>query len=121
MKEIGEGTETSVKAITAANLTQIVLKDSYWRDAPWRFISIDIESLDEEFLNDLDIGALAPDLIAVEHFIPKNVSDWSKLTYIANSCDLVNNLKSQGFSLQSICGPTLIFVRTASNLLHKSK
>jgi len=90
------------------------LSDRAWVDAPWRFISIDIEGLDHEFLSDLDLVELAPDVVAVERFLPRGVSDCEKDTFLANSCELVSGMRRRNFSLQSICGPTLIFVRIES-------
>lgn len=103
-----------VEAVTASAIKTKVLSDPAWMHAPWRFISIDIEGLDHQFLSDLDLVELAPDVVAVEHFLPEGVSDWEKDTFFANSCLLVSDMRRRKFSLQSICGPTLIFVRIDS-------
>ena len=103
-----------VVAIPASVLKIKVLSDPAWKAAPWRFISIDIEGLDHEFLCDLDLVELAPDVVAVERFLPEGISDWEKDIFLANSCELVSNMRRRNFSLQSVCGPTLIFVRIES-------
>lgn len=108
------GRQIKARAITAELLSQIVLEDSYWFNASWRFINIDIEGLDDRFLKDLKLEVLVPDVVAVEKFIPDFISDWDKITYLANDCDLVKSMTERGYSLQSVCGPTLIFVRVAS-------
>jgi hypothetical protein len=107
------GGNVSVSTLRPSVLGKMILSEPYWENAPWRFISIDIEGLDEEVLLEFDLYKLAPDIIAIEHFLPKEVSDWSKISYLS-SCRLVNEMKDRGFSLQSISGPTLIFLRTSS-------
>lgn len=102
-----------VKTTTANQICDILHKDNNWINAPWKFISIDIEGMDEVFINDLDLIKLAPDIIAIEYFIPKNISFTDKISYILK-CDLILNLKEKGFVLQSVCGPTLILVRIKS-------
>lgn len=109
-----------VKTISAKALGELIDKDKSWFEAPWRFISIDIEGLDEDFISDLDLIKLAPDIIAVEHFPPKHISAWEKIPYLANSCELNKKLEGRGFILQSVCGPTLIFVRAASQTAARS-
>lgn len=100
----------NVPALRPSVLEKFILSERFWVDAPWRFISIDIEGVDDEVLLSFDLDKLAPDVIAVEHFLPKEVSDWNKIEYLS-SCRLVRKMKDKGFSLQSICGPTLIFLR----------
>lgn len=108
------GKWVQVKTLTANALSALILNNCSWHKAPWRFLTIDIEGLDEQFISDLDLIDLAPDVIAVEHFPPSDVSDWNKIEYLVNSCEINKKLRDQGFILQSICGPTLIFVRASS-------
>lgn len=102
-----------VKASTANQICDILIQDKNWTQANWKFISIDIEGMDEIFLKDLDLIKLSPDVIAVEFFIPKKISIVNKVDFIIN-CDLVKDLKEKGYILQSIAGPTLIFIRLKS-------
>ena len=69
--------------------------------------------MDESFIKDLDLIKLSPDVIAIEYFLPKKISFIEKINYIS-SCDLIKDLREKGFTLQSICGPTLILVSIKS-------
>ena len=100
--------------MTAHELSEVIAADDSWAKAPWKFVSIDIEGIDTEFVNDFDLERIKPDVIAIESFLPENVPDWDKISYLANSCDLVRNLGNRGYNLQSVCGPTLILVRIES-------
>ena len=104
----------TVTVMTARELSEVIAADVSWVKAPWKFFSIDIEGIDTEFVNDLDLEKIKPDVIAIESFLPENVSDWDKMSYLANSCSLVRNLRNRGYNLQSVCGPTLILVRIES-------
>jgi len=104
---------TKIKATKANEICNIITNDSRWSIAPWKFITIDIEGMDEFFIKDLDLKKLAPDVLAIEYFIPKQISYLDKIKYLSN-CDLILNLKTKGYALQSICGPTLILVRVQS-------
>lgn len=103
-----------VTVITASKLSEIITANVWWANAPWKFISIDIEGVDEKFVDDLDLEGLKPDVIAIESFLPENASAWDKMSYLANSCILVHNLRDRGYNLQSVCGRTLILVRMES-------
>ena len=113
-KDSAEGSTVKVKTLTANALSEFICKDPTWDKAPWRFISIDIEGLDDEFVRDLDLAKLAPDVLAVEYFLPSHIPVWDKMSFLVNSCDVIKDIQKKGFVLQSICGPTLIMVRTAS-------
>ena len=105
--------DLEVKATKASKICDIVIKDNNWNQANWKFLSIDVEGIDEVIIKDLDIIKLSPDVIAIEYFIPKKISFINKLDYIVDS-DLIRYLKEKGFALQSISGPTLILVRIKS-------
>lgn len=102
-----------VPALKASILSDMVCQNNHWSGAPWRFISIDVEGFDEAILRDLDLSALGADVIAIEVFLPESVSPWAKIDWLRES-PIVHHLTEKGYSLQSICGPTLIFVRVAS-------
>ena len=102
-----------VKAITAEKLAQFVITHELWQKAPWKFISIDVEGIDEDILRDLNLHRLKADVIAIEHFLPSRISPWMKIPHLLSE-PLVAYLAANGYSLQSICGPTLVFVRIAS-------
>jgi hypothetical protein len=103
-----------VPALRAGDLAAQVLSHQAWLQAPWRLLNVDIEGLDQEVLLDLCLDDLKPDVVAVESFIPATVSNWDKLRWYTEESPLVQSLSSLGYSLQSVCGPTLIFVRINS-------
>lgn len=102
-----------VKATTADEICKKIIEDKNWTQATWKFLNIDIEGMDEIFIKDLNLTELSPDIIAIEFFLPKEISFVDKVSYIS-SCNLIKDLSEKGFVLQSICGPTLIFVRIQS-------
>lgn len=109
VSELGED-KVNVAALRPSVLEKIILNEEYWLSSPWRFINIDIEGLDQEVLLEFDLRKLIPDIIAIEHFLPKHTSNWDKISYLS-SCVLVREMQNRGYCLQSICGPTLIFLR----------
>lgn len=104
----------NVRALKANDLKDIVLSDGTWLSASWRVLSIDIEGADYEILQDIGLDSLRPDVVAAEDHMPQSVSQWDRIDYYNNRSPLVFLMKNKGYSLQSICGPTLIFVRIAS-------
>ena len=105
--------QLSVRALRAGELSTEVKAKPEWSAAPWRVLNLDIEGLDEQVLQDLHLEALRPDVVAVESFIPADISAWQKMEWIVEQSPIVNAL-SGSYSLQSICGPTLVFVRKDS-------
>lgn len=82
--------------------------------APWRVLNLDIEGLDHRVLKNLQLEVLRPDVVAVESFLPSDVHDWHKVAWFACKSPLVATMDARGYSLQSICGPTLVFTRQVS-------
>ena len=99
-----------VDVINPKQITDLCLKNTDWLSASWRLINIDIEGMDEKVLLDFDLGLLKPDVIAIESFLPKSEIYLDKIKYHSKS-NLTENLAQKGYTLQSICGPTLIFTR----------
>ena len=114
VSESSEDIITSVTSLRAGELTSIVLSDSEWEIAPWRLLTIDIEGLDQQVLQDLRLCELKPDIIALESFPPVGVSCWNKIRWLSLESPMVQFLEKTNYSLQSICGPTLIFLRKES-------
>lgn len=104
----------SVPALRAGDHAAELAATPTWMAAPWRILNLDIEGLDEQVLCDLNLEKLIPDVVAVENFIPANVSAWPKLNWIVEESPIVKTMNHSGYSLQSVCGPTLVFVRKAS-------
>lgn len=98
------------EVINPAQITDICIKETNWFDASWRFINIDIEGLDEEVILDFDLKFLKPDVIAIEKFLPKDLPQTEKIQYHGTS-NLTKKLTKRGYSLSSISGPTLIYMR----------
>ena len=103
-----------VKTTKAKEINQLVCADPLWVNAHWRLLNVDIEGLDYEVISCLDLEELKPDVIAIESFAPEDVSYADKINYHANENTLVKHLNTCGYSLQSICGPTLILIRIKS-------
>lgn len=101
-------------ALRAGDLARHVLAIPAWLEAPWRVLNIDIEGLDEQALHDLNVERLRPDVVAVESFLPQGIDPWQKIAWYVHDSSVVNTMRTSGYSLQSICGPTLVFVRKAS-------
>ena len=99
-----------IEVINPSQITDLCLKETNWLDTSWRLINIDIEGLDEQVILDFDLSLLKPDVIAIESFLPKGSSSLNKIRYHCSS-HLTQKLAERGYSLQSICGPTLIFLR----------
>lgn len=99
-----------VDVIKPAELQKLVLDSSVWKNAAWKFINIDIEGLDYEVASGLDLEILAPDVVVIEEFKPKDVKTQDKISWYLDESQTVRMLRDRGFSLMSIVGPTLIFV-----------
>ena len=105
---------TTVRALRVGDLVADVLANHDWLSAPWRLLNLDIEGLDERVLSDFQLESLRPDVVAVESFLPEGVSDWRKISWYCSESPIVQTMDLAGFSLQSVCGPSLVFVRMAS-------
>jgi hypothetical protein len=103
-----------VSALKARDLGGLVSNDSGWFKAAWRVLSIDIEGADFKILEDINLQLLRPDIVAAEDHVPNEVSQWDRISYYRDNSPLVNLMTNLGYSLQSVVGPTLIFVRIAS-------
>jgi hypothetical protein len=116
--DVGSTRQTSnlvqVRALRAGNLAAQVLAEPAWLKAPWRLLNVDIEGLDHRVLMDLQLEKLRPDVVAVESFLPHDVSNWDKVRWHSVDSPLVRFLGRSGYSLQSVCGPTLVLLRTES-------
>ena len=114
----GDASTVSVSALRACELVADLLARrggvAPWFAAPWRLLNLDIEGLDGQVLHDLQLQSLCPDVVAVESFLPAHVSNWNKLSWIVQESPVVAAMNEWGYSLQSICGPTLVFVRIES-------
>ena len=108
--------EIEVDAIKAIKLSEQICKDIKWQKAAYRVLSIDIEGLDFEILRDLNLHELRVDVIAAEDHVPHNISEANRLEWYINNSKIVNLLKSTGYALVSVVGPTLIFVRIKSKV-----
>lgn len=104
----------TVRALRAGDLASEIESLSGWATAPWRILNIDIEGLDQQVFQDLRLETLCPDVVAVESFLPRHVSNWQKMNWIVRESPVVMVMAEWGYSLQSICGPALVFVRIAS-------
>lgn len=98
------------EVINPIQITDLCIKETNWFEASWRFINIDIEGLDEQVILDFDLSFLKPDIIAIEKFLPEGLSYLEKIQYHCTS-NLSKKLAKSGYTLQSICGPTLIYMR----------
>lgn len=106
------------KVISVNSLEKIINEDKNWKNANWKFINIDIEGGENEIIKEFNFLKLNADVIAIEYFHP-NVSSFSeKFEYIQNFSNLNKSLK-KNYMLQSICGPTLIFVKSANSKTSK--
>ena len=104
----------NAKATKAKDICSIVLSNPKWEEAKWRILDIDVEGLDYEILTSLDLKQLKPDIVAIESFPPLKLDYQLKIDYYLRDDLIVKHLKTLGYSLQSICGPTLIFIRIKS-------
>ena len=77
-------------------------------------LSADIEGLDDQVPQDLTVEHLRPDVVAVESFLPREIDPWQKIAWYVCGSPVVKAMQASGYSLQSIVGPTLVFLRKAS-------
>ncbi len=103
------------ETIKAKELREIAVKMPNFQQTNWRFLSMDIEGLDYEILVSLDFEFFRFDVVAIEEIV--EYDPWRKTTYYIYESPIVKYLENIGYSLQSICGPTLIFVRKASRII----
>lgn len=114
LKERTGAVSNFVRALRAHDLAALVREVDGWFEAPWRIVSLDIEGLDWQVLKDLKPDQLRADVVAVESFVSRNLSPWDKVRWHVSDSELVQAMTKAGYSLQSICGPTLVFVFIAS-------
>ena len=100
-----------VPALRVIELEKLVKKSDWCFRSNWRLLSIDVEGLDFDVLRSFNLSELNIDIVAVEHFIPSYVHDHEKVAWLALKSELTQFMVHNNFSLQSICGPTLIFVK----------
>jgi len=102
------------KVISVNSLEEIIYNDENWKKARWKFISIDIEGSENGIIREFDFLKLNPDVIAIEYFHPHVSSFREKSKYIENFSNENKSLR-ENYMVQSICGPTLIFVKLIKN------
>ncbi len=100
-----------VKALQISELMEFSFSSKYAKDASWSVINIDIEGLDEEVIKSINFDNYPFDVVCLEVF-PHDI--WDKVNeYLSSS---VNSMMIEaGYSLQSVCGPTLIYLRKKSD------
>ena len=100
-----------VKALQISELMEFSFSSKYAKDASWSVINIDIEGLDEEVIKSINFDKYPFDVVCLEVF-PHDI--WDKVNeYLSSS---VNSMMIEsGYSLQSVCGPTLIYLRKNSH------
>jgi len=102
-----------VKATTIHSLLKKAKSLRIWQESEWRILNVDIEGMDEEVIQNIDFAEFPFEILLVEDFIPKK-SDWrNKIFHLING-PVYHSLFEQGYSLQHVCGPTLIFCRIQS-------
>ena len=113
---VGETDTTSVKkkkranALKISELLEYSFSSKYNKKENWSVINIDIEGLDEEVLKSINFDNFPFDVVCLEVF-PKDI--WNKVNEYINS-SLNSKMIEAGYSLQSVCGPTLIYLRKKS-------
>ena len=100
-----------VKALQISELMEFSFSSKHARNASWSVINIDIEGLDQEVIKSINFDNYPFDIVCLEVF---SNDIWYKVNeYLSSS---VNSMMIEaGYSLQSICGPTLIYLRKQSN------
>ena len=100
-----------VKALQISELMELSFSSKYAKDASWSVINIDIEGLDEEVIKSINFDNYPFDVVCLEVF-PHDI--WDKVNEYL-SCSVNSMMIEAGYSLQSVCGPTLIYLRKKSN------
>ena len=101
-----------VKALTISELLRYSFSTKPADNANWSVLNIDIEGLDEDVIKSIDFEKYPFDIICVEVF---PLDEWNKINEYLNS-PVNKTMDAAGYSLQSICGPTLIYLRKKSLL-----
>lgn len=99
-----------VKALPISELLKFSFSTNQAKGASWSVLNIDIEGLGEDVIKSINFEKYPFDVTCIEVF-PRD--KWNKVNEYLNS--LVNQtMETGGYSLQSICGPTLIYSRKKS-------
>jgi hypothetical protein len=99
-----------VKAFPISELLEFSFSTNQAKSASWSILNIDIEGLDEDVIKSVNFEKYPFDIICIEVF---SHDKWNKVNEYLDS--LTNQtMETGGYSLQSICGPTLIYLRKNS-------
>ena len=99
-----------VKALPISELLEFSFSTNQAKSASWSVLNIDVEGLDEDIIKSINFEKYPFDLTCIEVF---PCDPWNKVKEYLNS--LVNyTMETAGYSLQSICGPSLIYLRKKS-------
>lgn len=107
--QFGPGTK-KVKALPISELLELSFSTKQAKNTSWSILNIDIEGMDEDVVKSINFEKYPFDIICVEVF-PRD--GWNKVKEYLNS-DVNFTMEAAGYSLQSICGPTLIYLRKNS-------
>lgn len=99
-----------VKTLPISELLNLSFSAKQAKDANWFILNIDIEGLDEEVIKSINFEKYPFDVICFESF-PQD--KWKKVNEYLNS-SVNHTLEEAGYSLQSILGPSLIYLRKKS-------
>ena len=109
-KLISDHNVQKVKAISISELLEFSFSTNQFKGTSWSILNIDIEGLDEDVIKSINFEKYAFDVVCIEVF-PRD--PWNKVNEYLNS--FVNQtMETGGYSLQSICGPTLIYLHRKS-------
>lgn len=99
-----------VKAFPISKLLELSFSTNHAKGAIWSILNVDIEGLDEDVIKSVNFEKYPFDVICIEVF-PQD--RWNKVSEYLDS--FTNQMmETRGYSLQSICGPTLIYLRKKS-------
>jgi len=102
----------TVKALQISKLMELSFSSKHAKDADWSVINIDIEGLDQEIIKSINFDIYQFDVVCLEVF---SHDIWDKINeYLISPVNIM--MIEAGYSLQSICGPTLIYLRKQSYL-----
>ena len=108
---IGEGGDNSLVKVSTLKISEL-LSDylQELRCASWTVLSLDIEGHDQEVIMSIDFEAYQFDIVLFESFSGNAIKKFHD--HLKSDCH--KHMESFGYALQSVCGPTFIYVKVNS-------
>lgn len=108
---IGKGGDNSLVRVSTLKISELLsdhLQEQ--RCASWSVLSLDIEGHDQEVIMSIDFEVYQFNIVLFESFSGNDMKKFHD--HLKSDCH--KHMESFGYALQSVCGPTFIYVRLNS-------